>query len=72
MQHGIVDKAGSWYSYGEDRIGQGKENVREYLKQHPETAEEIEAKIRALLLPDKNAIEASEPPADAKEATAEA
>ena len=72
VQHGIVDKAGSWYSYGEDRIGQGKENVREYLKQHPETAEEIEAKIRALLLPDKNAIEASEPPADAKEATAEA
>ena len=73
VQHGIVDKAGSWYSYGEDRIGQGKENVREYLKQNPKTAEEIEGKIRALLLPDKNAIEESEPPAkDAEEATAEA
>jgi recombination protein RecA len=47
----IIDKAGSWYSYGTDRIGQGKENVREYLKAHPETAQEIEQKIRALLLP---------------------
>mgnify|MGYP001817826986 FL=1 len=51
VQHGIVDKAGSWYSYGDDRIGQGKENVREFLKQHPEMAEEIEGKIRAKLLP---------------------
>ncbi len=73
VQHGIVDKAGSWYSYGEDRIGQGKENVREYLKQNPETAAEIEAKIRALLLPDKNAVEETEPPAEeSKEAAAEA
>jgi recombination protein RecA len=47
----IIDKAGSWYSYGTDRIGQGKENAREYLKTHPETSQEIEAKIRALLLP---------------------
>ena len=51
VQHGIVDKAGSWYSYGDDRIGKGKENVREFLKQHPEMAEEIEGKIRAKLLP---------------------
>ena len=72
VQHGIIDKAGSWYSYGEDRIGQGKENVREYLRQNPKTSEEIEGKIRALLLPDKNAVEESEPPADAEEATAEA
>jgi recombination protein RecA len=53
VQHGIVDKAGSWYSYGDDRIGQGKENVREFLKQNPEMAEEIEGKIRAKLLPGK-------------------
>jgi recombination protein RecA len=51
VQHNIVDKAGSWYSYGDDRIGQGKENVREFLKNHPEMAEEIERKIRAKLLP---------------------
>jgi recombination protein RecA len=52
VQHGLIDKAGSWYSYGDDRIGQGKENVREYLKTNPETAAEIEQKIRATLLPD--------------------
>jgi len=52
VQHGLIDKAGSWYSYGEDRIGQGKENVREYLKANPETTAEIEAKIRAILLPE--------------------
>ncbi|MDH3616548.1 MAG: recombinase RecA [Gammaproteobacteria bacterium] len=51
VQHNIVDKAGSWYSYGDDRIGQGKENVREFLKNNPEMAEEIERKIRAKLLP---------------------
>ncbi len=53
VQHGIVDKAGSWYSYGDDRIGQGKENVREFLKNHPEMAEEIEGRIRSKLLPSK-------------------
>ncbi len=53
VQHGIVDKAGSWYSYGDDRIGQGKENVREFLKANPEMAAEIEGKIRAQLLPGK-------------------
>ena len=51
VQHGIVDKAGSWYSYGDDRIGQGKENVREFLKANPEMAAEIERKIRTKLLP---------------------
>ena len=53
VQHGIVEKSGAWYSYGEDRIGQGKENVREFLKQNPDIAGEIEAKLRTLLLPAK-------------------
>ena len=52
VQHGLIDKAGSWYSYGDDRIGQGKENVREFLKTNPDIAAEIEHKIRARLLPD--------------------
>ena len=42
----IVEKSGSWYSYGGDRIGQGKDNAREFLREHPETALEIENKIR--------------------------
>ena len=58
VEHGIVAKAGAWYSYGSDRIGQGKENSRVYLEEHPEVAVEIEGKLRAMLLPQKEAAEA--------------
>jgi len=51
VKHEIVDKAGAWYSYNGDRIGQGKDNVRNYLKEHPEMAEDIESRIRAIVLP---------------------
>ncbi|MEK6210802.1 MAG: recombinase RecA [Pseudomonadota bacterium] len=43
----LIEKSGAWYSYGKDRIGQGKDNTRDFLKSHPEVAKEIEAKIRA-------------------------
>ena len=65
VDQGIIEKAGSWYSYGIDRIGQGKENVREYLKANPEIANDIEAQIRAKLLPDKTVETAT--PEDAEE-----
>lgn len=55
VKHGIVEKSGAWYSYGQDRIGQGKENVREFLKLNPDIAGEIDAKLRALLLPARGA-----------------
>jgi recombination protein RecA len=45
--HKIVDKSGAWYAYQGDKIGQGKDNTRKFLKEHPEMAQEIEAKIRA-------------------------
>ena len=45
----IVEKSGSWYSYNGDRIGQGKDNVREFLKENPTIAQDIEAKIREKL-----------------------
>jgi recombination protein RecA len=48
---GFVNKAGAWYSYGEVRIGQGKDNSRQFLKENPEMAIEIEHKIREELLP---------------------
>jgi recombination protein RecA len=47
--HRVIEKSGAWYAYGKDRIGQGKDNVREYLKEHPDVAQEIESKIRAIL-----------------------
>jgi recombination protein RecA len=46
---GVVDKSGAWYQYQKDRIGQGKDNAREFLKENPEMAAEIEAKIREKL-----------------------
>jgi recombination protein RecA len=45
--HKFIDKSGAWYAYNGEKIGQGKDNAREYLKEHPEIAHEIEAKVRA-------------------------
>jgi recombination protein RecA len=44
---GVLSKAGAWYSYNGERLGQGRENVKEYLAEHPDVALEIEGKIRA-------------------------
>ena len=49
VEHDIVDKSGAWYGYDGTRIGQGKDNVRDYLRENTETAEEIEVKVRAAL-----------------------
>ena len=45
--HRILDKSGAWYNYGKERVGQGKDNARDFLKENPKIAQEIEAKIRA-------------------------
>ncbi|MDA8094974.1 MAG: recombinase RecA [Betaproteobacteria bacterium] len=45
--HKLIEKSGAWYSYNGDRIGQGKDNAREFLKEHPTLAQEIEARIRS-------------------------
>jgi len=47
--NGIINKSGTWYSYGDMRLGQGKENVREFFRNNPELTNEIEAKVRAKL-----------------------
>ena len=62
VREGIIDKSGAWYSYGDERIGQGKDNVRNYLKEHPQISGEIEGLIRQKLLP---ALPAGEEMADA-------
>ena len=49
---GLIKKSGSWFSYGEDRIGQGKDNARKFLDQNPEVAAEIEEKVRAAAKPE--------------------
>ncbi|HEC13213.1 MAG TPA: recombinase RecA [Acidiferrobacteraceae bacterium] len=49
VDHKIVDKSGAWYSYKKDRIGQGRDNARQFLKEHPQTAVEIESRVREAL-----------------------
>ena len=49
VEHDIVEKSGAWYSYDGTRIGQGKDNVRDFLKENTEMAEEIEGKVRTAL-----------------------
>ena len=60
VQHDIIEKAGAWYSYKGDRIGQGKDNVRAFLKDNPEIADEIQAGIRAKVMPEKAAVSSEE------------
>jgi len=51
VAHNVVEKSGAWYSYRGEKLGQGRENVKIFLKDHPEIADEIETQIRAILLP---------------------
>jgi recombination protein RecA len=63
--HNLVEKSGSWYSYKGERIGQGKDNARIFLQTHPEISGDIEAQIRAKLIPEKATMNRGN---DAKEA----
>ena len=58
VQQGLIEKSGAWYSYKGDRIGQGKENARQFLKSNPGTCAEIEAQIRANAFPQPATAEA--------------
>jgi recombination protein RecA len=51
VKNGMIEKAGAWYSYNDERIGQGKDNVRQFLKEHTEMANEIDQRLRVELLP---------------------
>ncbi len=51
VEHNLIDKAGAWYSYKGEKIAQGKDNVRAYLIEKPEIANEIEASLREVLMP---------------------
>jgi recombination protein RecA len=53
VAQGIIEKSGSWYSYNGDRIGQGKDNVRNFLKDNSNIAQDIEARIRAVAFPEE-------------------
>ena len=60
VKEGVIEKAGAWYSYKGERLGQGKDNVRALLLEKPELSDEIESTIRAKLLPDSQKVENEE------------
>jgi len=66
VEHDIVEKSGAWYSYDGQRIGQGKDNVREFLKENPELAAGMETKVRAALGYGDTPVEETEDTADVK------
>ena len=61
VKQGIISKAGAWYAYSGDKIGQGKANAAKYLSEHPEIAEEVELNVRQQLLPAVNQSSTSSP-----------
>ncbi len=68
--HGVIEKSGAWYGYKKDRIGQGKDNTRQFLKENPTVAAEIEARIREVTsnLPQAGTVTADEEPGVPQEA----
>ncbi|NBF40697.1 MAG: recombinase RecA [Spirochaetes bacterium] len=57
IKYDVISKSGSWYSYGEERIGQGRENVKDFLEKNPEIAADIEDKARRAIFPERYAAE---------------
>ena len=53
MEHDIIHKSGAWFSYNDQRIAQGRDNCRIYLREHPDVFDEIDQKVRAFLFSDE-------------------
>lgn len=60
VDHKLVEKSGSWYSYGGERIGQGKDNARNFLREHKDVAAQIEAQLRIKMMPERRAVSTPE------------
>jgi recombination protein RecA len=76
VKYEVIEKKGAWFSYGEEKIGQGRENAKDFIEKNPEFAAEIEARVRKIMFPGKNpeevaAAKSAEKPA-AKPAAAKA
>jgi recombination protein RecA len=67
VENGIVDKSGAWYSYGDERIGQGRENVKAFLRENPETLANIRSKIVDIKTPRVNLAATASPESDTAE-----
>ena len=51
LKYELINKSGSWYSYGEERIGQGRENAKSFIESNPDVGEDLETKLRELIFP---------------------
>ncbi|MFP4300837.1 MAG: recombinase RecA [Alkalispirochaetaceae bacterium] len=69
VRYDLISKSGSWYSYGEERIGQGRDNAKEFLEQNPEVYQELENKVRALMFPKPEESEDEQEESDSAEET---
>jgi recombination protein RecA len=58
VKYNIIDKKGAWYSYGEDKVGQGRDNAREYLVQHPDFSRDLDLRLRRQIFPGREFPEA--------------
>ncbi|MDR1099471.1 MAG: recombinase RecA, partial [Treponema sp.] len=63
VKYNIIDKKGAWYSYGEEKVGQGRDSAREYLEQNPAFAKDVEVKLRNIIFPGREFPEPVKPPA---------
>jgi len=61
VKHNIIEKKGAWYSYGEDKVGQGKENARTYLEERPDFVRELEGRLRKQIFPGREFPQAKAP-----------
>ncbi len=66
LKYDIIQKSGSWYSYGEERIGQGRENAKLFLESNPDIAEAVESRVRGLLFPESVKTDDGQPAESAK------
>jgi recombination protein RecA len=62
VKYGIIDKKGAWYSYGEEKVGQGRDSARDYLVQNPDFAKQIEEKLRTIIFPGRDFSGSAEKP----------
>jgi len=72
VQNNIIEKSGSWYSYGKERIGQGRDAAKKFLQEHKDAAQQIETEVRKILLPERKRKPRPEATAIADAASAEA
>ena len=64
VKYDLIKKSGAWYSYGEEKIGQGKDNTRDYLEKHPDFMKELETKLRKTIFPGREFPAAKTQPAE--------